>query len=281
MVRIICRGMRARPAAAAGTAVVFVLLVAAVFADVMAPYGAEQGDLDERMAGPTLQHPLGTDRVGRDVFSRLIYGARQSILLAVGAVFVAQVLATVIGVACGYFGGWFDLLAQRAIDILIALPGLLFLIFVIGTIGASTTVVLIVLGLLLSAGSSRVLRGVTLTLSGMPYIEAVRGTGASHTRVILRHILPNLLPLIVVQGTILVGAAILIESSLSFLGFGPPPPNPTWGRMLAEARNDLTSAGGFNLAVWPGLAITLAVYSFNVMGDGLHELLNRPYRQRN
>jgi len=274
------RWLRLHPSTAAGAAVALVFLLAAIFAGVLAPYSYDEGDLDNRLAGPSLDHPLGTDKVGRDVFSRLIYGARGSMLLAVGAVLISQGLATVVGLASGYFGGWFDLVAQRVIDVWIALPALLFLIFVIGTIGGSTLVVLLVLGLLLFAGSSRVLRGMALSLKRQPFVEAARGTGASHTRVILRHILPNVLPLIVVQATLQMGAAVLIESSLSFLGFGVPPPAPTWGRMLADARNDLTSPGGFNLAVWPGLAITAVVYSFNVVGDGLHDLIDGHRRLR-
>jgi peptide/nickel transport system permease protein len=273
------RLLSARPAAVAGALVVAVFLLAAVFADVLAPYSYEEGNLDDRMAGPSAQHPLGTDKVGRDIFSRLMYGARQSVLLAVGAVMLSQGLAALVGMTSGYFGGWFDLIAQRLIDMWVALPGLLFLIFVIGTIGGSTPVVLVALGLLLFAGSSRVLRGATLSLKGLPYVDAARGVGASDARVILRHILPNVLPLIVVQATLQMGAAILIESSLSFLGFGVPPPNPTWGRMLADARNDLTSPGGFNLAVWPGLAITLVVFSFNMLGDGLHDALEQARRR--
>jgi len=273
------RQVRARPAAVAGALVVAAFLLAAIFADLLAPYSAEEGNLDNRMAGPSAEHPLGTDKVGRDIFSRLMYGARQSVLLGVGAVLISQFLAVVVGMSSGYFGGWLDLAVQRVIDMWIALPGLLFLIFVIGTIGGSTPVVLVVLGLLLFAGSSRVLRGVTLSLKGLPYVDAARGVGASHARVILRHLLPNVLPLIVVQATLQMGAAILIESSLSFLGFGVPPPNPTWGRMLADARSDLTSPGGFNLAVWPGLAITLVVFSFNMLGDGLHDALEGSHRR--
>ena len=273
------RLLRGRPAAAAGALVVAAFLFAAIFADLLAPYAAEEGNLDNRMAGPSLEHLLGTDKVGRDIFSRLMYGARQSVLLGVGAVLISQVLAAVVGMSSGYFGGWLDLAVQRVIDMWIALPGLLFLIFVIGTIGASTPAVLVVLGLLLFAGSSRVLRGVTLSLKGLPYVDAARGIGASHPRIILRHLLPNVLPLIVVQATLQIGAAILIESSLSFLGFGVPPPSPTWGRMLADARSDLTSPGGFNLAVWPGLAITLVVFSFNMLGDGLHDALDQSRRR--
>lgn len=272
------RWVRQHPSALIGAVVVLILLSVAVFADVLAPYGVDEGDLDNRMAAPSMEHVLGTDKVGRDLLSRLIYGARASVLLAVGAVLVSQTLAAIVGLASGYFGGWFDLVAQRVIDIWIALPGLLFLIFVIGTVGASVPVVLVVLGLLLFAGSSRVIRGVTLSLKSFPFVEAARGTGASHIRVIVRHILPNVLPLIVVQATLQLGAAVLIESSLSFLGFGVPPPSPTWGRMLADARGDLTSPGGFNLAFWPGLAITAVVYSFNVLGDALHDILE--YHQR-
>lgn len=272
--------VRTRPSMAAGALVLAVFVVAAVFAGLLAPYAYDEGDLNDRMAGPSVQHALGTDKVGRDILSRLMHGARQSLLLGAGAVVISQGLAALVGVTSAYFRGWFDLAVQRVIDIWIALPGLLFLIFVIGTIGGSLPVVLVVLGLLLFAGSSRVLRGATLGLNALPYVDAARALGAANGRVILRHIMPNLLPLIVVQATLQFGAAILIESSLSFLGYGVPPPNPTWGRMLAEARNDLTSPGGFNLALWPGLAITLVVYSFNMVGDGLSDLLDPRRRMR-
>ena len=268
------RLLRAHPAATVAALVVVLFLVTALLADVLAPYSADEGNLDNRLAGPSASHPLGTDKVGRDLLSRLMYGARQSVLLAMGAVLISQGLAALVGISSGYFGGWLDLILQRIIDMWIALPGLLFLIFVIGTLGGSRTVVLLVLGLLLFAGSSRVVRGATLAVHERPFVDAARGLGASHTRIIVRHILPNLLPLIVVQATLQLGAAVLIESSLSFLGYGVPPPSPTWGRMLADARGDLMTPGGFNLALWPGLAITLVVYSFNVLGDGLHDLLN-------
>lgn len=269
----LAQAMRERPAAAIATAVLTTLLAVAMLANVVAPYSPDSGDLNNRMAGPSRAHPLGTDKVGRDLMSRLIFGARHSLTLAVGAVLISQALAVVVGVASGYAGGLFDLVVQRIIDIWIALPGLLFLIFVIGTIGGSLPTVLIVLGLLLFAGSSRVLRGATIGLAGLPYVEAAHGVGATPLRVVVRHILPNLLPLIVVQATLQLGAAILVESSLSFLGYGVPPPSPTWGRMLADARGDLTSPGGFNLALWPGLVITVTVYALNVLGDGLHDLL--------
>lgn len=280
LARAAWRLLRGRPAAVAATAVLLVFLFAALLADVIAPYSHEEGELSDRLAGPSRDHLLGTDKVGRDIFSRLLYGARQSLLLGVGAVLIAQVLAAVVGCATAYFGGWLDTAVQRVIDIWITLPGLLFLIFVIGTIGSSLVVVLVVLGLLLFAGSSRVLRGVVLGLKTNPFVEAARGLGASDGRIILRHILPSLMPLIAVQATLQLGAAVLIESSLSFLGYGVPPPNPTWGRMLADARGDLATPGGFNLALWPGLAITVVVFSFNMLGDSLHDLLDPRRRAR-
>jgi peptide/nickel transport system permease protein len=268
------RFLRSRPSLAPSLVVVALVVIAALFANVVAPYPPEDGDLANRMAGPSLRHPLGTDKVGRDLLSRLIHGARGSFGLAVGAVVLSQVLAVAVGITSAYYGGWFDLALQRLIDIWIALPGLLFLIFVIGTVGSSVTVVLVVLGLLLFAGSSRVVRALTLALSETDHIEATRGLGAGSARLILRHLLPNVLPLVAVQATLQVGAAILIESSLSFLGYGVPPPTPTWGRMLADARGDLTAPGGLNLALWPGIAITVVVYAVNVVGDGLHDLLD-------
>lgn len=277
---VLLRWLRTHPTAAIAAAMLLAFLLAAIFADVVAPHPFDAGDLDNRMAGPSAEHLLGTDKVGRDIFSRIIFGARQSVLVAVGAVLVSQLLATVVGLVSGYFGGWFDLAAQRLIDIWIALPALLFLIFVIGTVGGSRRVVLVALGVLLFAGSARIVRALTLTLKNTGFVDAARGLGGSDLRVILRHILPNVLPLVVVQATLQMGAAVLIESSLSFLGFGVPPPNPSWGRMLADARNDLAAPGGFNLAFWPGLAITLVAYGFAVLGDDLHDLFDPRSRDR-
>lgn len=276
----VARWLRTHPTATVGAVVLLAFLLAAVFAEFVAPYPFDAGDLDNRMAGPSAQHLLGTDKVGRDVFSRIIFGTRQSVLVAVGAVLLSQTLAVAVGLASGYFGGWFDMAAQRLIDIWIALPALLFLIFVIGTVGGSRRVVLVALGVLLFAGSSRIVRGVTLSLKHTGFVDAARGLGGSDLRVIVRHMLPNVLPLIVVQATLQMGAAVLIESSLSFLGFGVPPPSPSWGRMLADARNDLAAPGGFNLAVWPGLAITVVAYSFAVLGDGLQDLFDPRSRQQ-
>lgn len=266
--------LRARPDVALSLVVIGALLLAAALAPVIAPYPYEAGDLDRRLTGPSLAHPLGTDQVGRDILSRLIYGARESVLLGAGAVLLSQALATVAGIGAAYAGGWLDLAILWLTDILTALPSLLLLIFVIGTVGGSLAAVLGALALLLFAGSARVIRAATLSLRGEGYVETAQGLGAGWAQIVRRHILPNVLPLIAVQAALQLGAAIVIESSLSFLGYGVPPPRPTWGRMLADARGDLTQPGGFNLALWPGLAITLAVYALTTAGDGLHDLLS-------
>lgn len=271
--RSLLAAARRRRSLVASGAALTLFLVVALFANLIAPHPHDSGDLHDRMSAPSWSHPLGTDKVGRDTLSRLMVGARQSVLLGGGAVLIAQALAALTGIASGYLGGWFDTAVQRLLDLWGALPGLLFLIFVIGTVGPSRAVVLATLGLLLFTGSSRLMRGMTLGIKNESFVEAAQGLGASPGRVIVRHILPNLLPLLAVQATLQLGAAILLESSLSFLGYGAPLPTPTWGRMLADARGDLTSPGGFSLALWPGLAITAVVFCLNMFGDGLHDLL--------
>lgn len=271
--RSLLRAARRRPSLVASGAALTLILLVALFANLIAPHPHDSGDLQDRLAAPSLSHPLGTDKVGRDTLSRLMVGARQSVLLGGGAVLIAQALAALAGIASGYLGGWFDTATQRLLDLWSALPGLLFLIFVIGTVGPSRPVVLASLGLLLFTSSSRLMRAMTLGIKNESFVEAAQGLGASPARVILRHLLPNLLPLLAVQATLQLGSAILLESSLSFLGYGVPPPSPTWGRMLADARGDLSSPGGFSLALWPGLAITVVVFCLNMFGDGLHDLL--------
>ena len=264
--------VRNKPLGAAGGLIVVLLIFTGIFADALAPYRYDEFDVRNRLKGMSAEHPFGTDEQGRDVFSRVIYGARTSVLIGFGAVAVGVAIASLIGIVSGYFGGAVDVLIQRIIDIWMSFPNLVFLIFVIAIFQRSTAVLVITLGLLVAAGSSRIVRSVVISIREAQYIEAARALGASHLRILLRHITPNVVPIIIVTASVHIGGVILTESSLSFLGFGPPPPFPSWGRMLQESQTQMTSHP--NLAVFPGLAITLVVYAFNMLGDALRDVLD-------
>lgn len=264
--------VRSKPLGAAGGIIVILLILIGIFAGVLAPHGYDEFDVRQRLRGLSTEHPFGTDEQGRDVFSRVIYGARTSVLIGFGAMAVGVLVAATIGIVSGYYGGALDVLAQRLIDIWLSFPNLIFLIFVVAILGRSTAVLVVTLGLLIAAGSSRIVRSVAISVREAQFVEAARASGASHLRIILRHVTPNVLPIIIITASVQIGGVILTESSLSFLGFGPPPPFPSWGRMLQESQTQMTSHP--NLAVFPGLAITLVVYAFNMFGDALRDVLD-------
>ncbi|MGH2610323.1 MAG: ABC transporter permease, partial [Tepidiformaceae bacterium] len=235
------------------------------------------------------EHWMGTDQFGRDVYSRIVYGARTSIVIGFLVVFVSAIFAALIGTVSGYFGGWFDMIAQRIVDIGIALPGLIFIILVVTTLtqfppqafsdllgldpsGEVVVRIAVSLGILVALGSSRVIRGAAISAKQNVYVEAARVVGARDTRIIARHIFPNVFAIVLVGASIQIGGAILTESALSFLGYGVQPPTPSWGRMLNEAREALVRYP--HLAIFPGLAIFLAVFSFNMFGDALRDVLD-------
>jgi peptide/nickel transport system permease protein len=266
------RFVRTKPLGAAGGFIVLLLLFIGLFAGVIAPHAYDDFDVRARLQSPSLEHPFGTDEQGRDVFSRVLFGARTSVLIGFGAIAVSTFVATLIGVTSGYFGSWFDIVLQRIIDIWLSFPNLIFIIFVIAIFSRSTFNLIIVLGLLVSAGSSRIIRSVAIGTKEMQFVEAARAGGASDFRIIFRHVLPNVVPIIIITASVQIGAVILTESSLSFLGYGPPPPFPSWGRMLQESQTQMTQHP--NLALFPGLAITIVVYSFNMFGDALRDILD-------
>jgi peptide/nickel transport system permease protein len=293
--RSIARFAQRKPLAAAGGVIVVIMLVCAVFAANIAPYGYDVRDYHALLANPSFSHLLGTDDVGRDIFSRIVYGARVSIIVGFGTIFISTLVAGFIGVSAGYFGGWVDLLMQRLVDVWLAFPALLLLIVFAAVFGTPTTPkvlfahtplklvldpaeirtaqIIFSLGLILSGGSSRVFRSAVIAIRHNQYIEAARAIGASHPRVIFRYILPNVMPVMLVIATVQLGTAILIEASLSFLQFGIPPPVPAWGSMLSGNATQFVNRAPI-LAVWPGLAISLAVFGFNMLGDGLRDVLD-------
>jgi peptide/nickel transport system permease protein len=272
--------MRHKPLGAAGAIIVLLLIFTAIFASQIAPYPYDAGKGTERFQGPSREHLLGTDNLGRDMFSRIVYGARISVAVGFGAVFVGTGLATLLGVLSGYFGGLFDLVLQRVIDAWIAFPALVLLACLVTVLSsrnttplASVAIVAVTLGLVVTGSSSRIVRGAVISIRDMPYMEAARCVGANHRLLIWRYILPNVLAPIMILATVQLGAAILAESTLSFLGFGVKPPMPAWGSMLAgNGRTYFLTAP--SLAIWPGLAISLAVFGFNMLGDALRDVLD-------
>jgi peptide/nickel transport system permease protein len=262
-----------KPLGAIGGGIVLLLLVVALAAPWLAPYAYDVGTASERLRGPSLAHPFGTDANGRDMLSRIIWGARVSVTVGFGAVALSTVLAVAIGVVSGYFGGWFDLLVQRFVDIWISFPALVLLISLIAVVGPDLWSVTVALGALLAPGTSRVVRGAVIGIRHLPYIESASCIGAGHGRVIARYVLPNVFAPIVILATVQLGTAILAESTLSFLGYGVPPPHPAWGAMLSGTGRAFMLQSPW-LSIWPGLAISLAVFGFNMLGDALRDELD-------
>jgi peptide/nickel transport system permease protein len=264
-----------QPLGFGGLLVVIALVLIALppVAERIAPYTYAKQDLRHRLEGPSRDHPLGTDGQGRDTFSRLVYGARVTVTVGFGAVAISETIAAVIGILCGFYSGWFDKLFQRLVDMFQALPNLVVLITVLGIFGSGLWQMVVAIGLITGPGGSRLLRGQVFTIMHRPFIESARLVGASDGRIMLVHVLPNVVPLIILGATLRIGAVILLEASLSFLGFGLPPPFPSWGQMLTlDGREFMRRAPG--LAIFPGLAIGLAVFSFNILGDALRDVLD-------
>jgi peptide/nickel transport system permease protein len=262
-----------KPLGAVGGAIVLLLLVVAAAAPWIAPYAYDVGSASERLQGPSLSHPFGTDANGRDMLSRVIWGARISVTVGFGAVALSTFLAVSIGVISGYFGGWFDLLVQRLVDVWISFPALVLLVSLIAVVGPGLWSVTGTLGILLAPGTSRVVRSAVIGIRHLPYIESARCVGAGHVRVIWSYVLPNVFAAIIVLATVQLGTAILAESTLSFLGYGVPPPYPAWGAMLSGTGRAFMLQSPW-LSIWPGLAISMVVFGFNMLGDALRDELD-------
>lgn len=267
-----------KPLATIGAASILLVLFCAVFAPVIAPYGYATGNLSEALAGPSASHLMGTDWVGRDVFSRIIYGARSAVLIGFGATAAALVLATMIGIAGSYYSQ-VDLCIQRVLDIWLAMPALILVLTALSVFGSGMVQIILCVGAVLGAGAARVIRSAALAVTRAEYVNSARAIGATDYRIMWRHVLPNVAPTILVVSTAQVGAAVLIEATLGFLGYGVPPPVPTWGQMLSIQGMTYFTTRPL-LAIWPGLAIVLTVYGFNMLGDGLRDIWDPKLRGR-
>jgi ABC-type dipeptide/oligopeptide/nickel transport system permease subunit len=270
--RLLRRRFLRRPLAVIGLVVAVAFVLAAILAPVVAPYSAAATDFNSLLGHSSGKHLLGTDELGRDVFSRIVWGARASIEAGVFSVLIAMVFAVPVGVVAGYYRGWVDTVIARATDVLLAFPFLILAIGLSAILGPSLTNAMLALGFGVAPQLIRVARGEALALREEDYVRAAVANGAGDIRIMARHVIPNMIPTLIVQATVAIPAAIIGEAVLSFLGLGVQPPTPSWGVMLSDAQSYLTQAP--RLAIYPGVAIFLCSLSFNLLGDGLRDVLD-------
>lgn len=265
----------ARTSRMGAVAMVFLLLLVlvALFADLTAPYHPLEADFRALRHGPSLTHWLGTDNLGRDVLSRLIHGARASLLVAFVSTILGKVIGLSWGVLTGYLGGSFDLISQRVIDVLLAFPGIILAMLLLAALGGGIDTVIIAITLLSIAGTVRVIRAVVLSIKEMAYVEAARSVGAPSLRIMFRHVSPQCLAPLLVLFSASLGSAIFAEAALSFLGLGIPQPMPSWGNMLGGILADQFRPKWW-LVIFPGVAISLTILAFNLVGDALRDYLD-------
>ena len=253
--------------------IILIVVLVAIFADVLAPYEYIEIHLADRLSGSSATYPLGTDHLGRDLFSRVIYGARLSLIVGLAATALNVVVAVVIGGTSGFFGGKLDLVAQRFVDAWMAIPGLLLLLTIMSIVGRGLLQLILVLGISGGIGGSRLVRSAVIDIKENAYFQAAEVIGASKWRTFIGHVLPNIMPVVIIVFSINVGGVIISEASLSFLGFGLPVGVPSWGAMLSREGREYMQQAPW-LALWPGLCLTIVVYSLNMFGDAVRDLLD-------
>jgi len=262
-----------------GTAIIVMLVLTALFAPWMTSFDPIQQTLTDRLLAPSSLHWMGTDQYGRDVFTRLVYGSRISLAVGLVAVSIYIFIGTLVGAVAGYYGGWIDFILMRLVDILLCIPTFFLILMVIAFVGPSIVNIMVIIGLTSWTDVARLVRGEILSLKEREFIMAARVIGMKDSRIILKHLLPNALGPILVVATLGVGGAILLESSLSFLGLGVQPPTPSWGNILQEGKDHLTDA--WWLVTFPGIAIFTTVLGYNLLGEGLRDLLDPRLRGNN
>ncbi len=261
-----------------GGVVVVTLFVVSVLAPVLSPYDPDAIHVNEILMPPSRQHPLGTDELGRDVLSRMIWGSRISLKVGFVAVGIAIFIGVIVGAAAGYYGGWVDAVLMRFVDMMLCFPAFFLILAVIAILEPSIYNIMAVIGLTSWMGVARLVRAEFLRIREMDFVKAARSIGASDVRIIFRHILPNAMSPVLVAATLGVAGAILTESALSFLGIGVQPPTPSWGNMLTAGKDNMEIA--WWLSVFPGLAILVTVLGYNLLGEGLRDILDPRLKER-
>jgi peptide/nickel transport system permease protein len=266
------RLIREKPLGTIGAVIVLILLVVGILAHWLAPYGYNETLVGGRLEPSSWEHWMGTDQSGRDLLSRIVYGARISMFVGLGVSILSTIISALIGLTSGYLGGKTDLLTQRFVDAWMCFPGMFIMITLMALVGPGIPQVIVVLGILYGITGSRTVRGAVIGIKENVYVEAARSIGSPTKGILLRHILPNIMAPTIVVFTSRMGAAILAEASISFLGYGIPEPFPSWGGMLNRGRPYMLE--GLHLAVWPGLALSIVVWGINMFGDALRDLLD-------
>ena len=269
----IFRFCRRKPLGAAGGFIILVIVFTAIFANVLETQDPIATNAAETLARPSAAHWLGTDHLGRDIYSRILHGARVSLLVGLGSTLVASLLGGVIGLLSGYVGGTTDLVVQRVMDILQGLPLLVLALVMAAALGPSIPNVILAISIPIMPRAARVIRASVLSIREFQYVEAARALGLTHLRIAFRHIMPNTIGPFIVLGTAQLGSAILVEATLSFLGLGVPEPYPSWGRMLSVSAAEYAQKAPW-LVLFPGIAISLAVFGSNLLGDALRDTLD-------
>ena len=275
--RAALRFSREKPLGAAGAGIVIVMVLAAVFAESIAPYDPLATDYGAMLGAPSAEHWLGSDEFGRDLLYRIIYGARTALLVGFSAAFIGATLGLVIGVASAYFGGWVDMLIQRIVDVFISFPLIILALAVVAALGTGIDRVILAILIPMVPRAARICRSSALAIRELSYVDAARAAGFRDSRIILRHMVPNVVAPYLIVLTAFLGQAILLEAALSFLGLGVQEPTPAWGLMLHGGASQYAESAPW-MAIYPGVAITLAVFGFNLFGDSLRDALDPKLR---
>ena len=271
--------IRKQPLGAAGGAIVVIMILMAIFAELLTVFDPELNDLEHMLMPPDDVFWLGTDQFGRDSLTRIIFGARTALLVGFTCAMVGATLGLVLGVASAFFGGMFDLIVQRVVDVILAFPLIILALAVVATLGPGTQNVIIAITIPFIPQCARVVRSNALAIREIPYVDAARALGFSDMRIILRHMTPNVMAPYLIMLTSFLGQAILLEASLSYLGMGVQEPTPAWGLMLQGGAEEFAESAPW-IAIWPGVAISLAVFGFNLFGDSVRDMLDPKLRSR-